>query len=280
MSERKDLDIRPAPPPIIEERPAPMREGRDAQPEGPRRGCLERSLLYSTSCAVLIILILTGGVLLGVELITDALENVAESVSDVFDNDDTVEINIGPIIQAFQEQAFLETVRQNQQFDANARDNIRLGGVIPSPISREVDLRAYITVTAGVDLQRMTNEDFVTDETTNTLTIYLPPPQIKDCIFDIENSRFEYNTYCSAVARCRDLQSHVQEEAMAAAATQGIENTLEMARTNAQDQIRELVTQSGFTGRLLIEERGEPLHPVAVDGTCYTYYPEPPASAE
>lgn len=241
-------------------------EPQKSKPPSPQRGCAERILIYLLVFVAFLGVMIPVLFLIGVDTVGDSTSNMIDSLADLFDGSNEVNVNVRQILGTIQQQAWLETARQNQQLDLNAEDNVQIGGIVSVPVTRGVKFDAVVTVTAGINLQLLEETDFVVDG--DTLTLILPAPQIKDCILLEDLSSFDRNTYCSTVGTCRDLEETLRQTALETAATQGIDEIRVEAFNNADQVIRDLVVQSGFTGTLQIERSTELMPPVAEGGSC------------
>jgi hypothetical protein len=193
---------------------------------------------------------------------TDTAENIVKSIFGTGDQITTVEVR--QIILAVRQEAWLETVRETQALDLEASND--MPGVIPG--RRSLRYQAFVTVTAGVDLEQVTDADIVADG--DTVVITLPHAQLKDCILDVESSRY-YDSSCTVIG-CGGLESVLRAEAMRTAATKDRERLLDEAWNNAAEEMQN-IAQSFGAQEVSIVQSTEFLGAVAEGGTCYN----PPA---
>jgi hypothetical protein len=170
------------------------------------------------------------------------------------------------IILAVRQEAWLETVRETQALDLQASND--MPGVIPG--RRSLRYQAFVTVTAGVDLEQVTDADIVADG--NRITITLPHAQLKDCILDLESSRY-YDSSCTVIG-CGGLETVLRDQAMQAAATQERDRLLAEAWNNAAEEMQNIGESFG-ADEVAIVQSTEFLGPVAEGGTCYNPTTDP-----
>lgn len=228
-------------------------------------GCAERALLISAGSCVLIVVIVLAFAWMGIGVIGE----IARDINFPFSGDRVIEVDVQHFVLSFQEQAFLETGRELQQVRVTVADQVRLGDLVPMPADRRIELEAYVTVTAGVDLRLMEAGDIRVED--DTMIITLPQVQIKDCIYNVESSRMNYNTYCSTpLGTCRDLEELARNRAMQDAATQNVETIQQRSFESAIFAISDLALQFGHTGPVEVRQSEESLPTVAENGTCYS----------
>lgn len=189
---------------------------------------------------------------------TDAAETLVQSIFGTGEQITTVDVR--QIILAVRQEAWLETVRETQALDLEASND--MPGVIPG--RRSLRYQAFVTVTAGVDLEQVSDADIVADG--NRITITLPHAQLKDCILDLESSRY-YDSSCTVIG-CGGLETVLRDQAMQAAATQERDRLLAEAWNNAAEEMQNIAESFGVE-EVAIVQSTEFLGPVAEGGTCY-----------
>jgi hypothetical protein len=140
-------------------------------------------------------------------------------------------------------------------------------GILPG--TRRLRYNAYVTITAGVDLELIGFDDIRIEGTTAYIT--LPPAQIKDCVLD-ETASSYFDRRCTAAgvvdAGCGGLEDDLREIARVEAARANHEIVLQDAFRNAAEVVQDLIEPLGLE-EVIIEESQEPLPLVAQNGTCY-----------
>ena len=196
---------------------------------------------------------------------TDTAESIFHSIFGTGDQITNVEVR--QIILAVRQEAWLETVRETQALDLQATNE--MPGVLPG--TRSLRYQAFVTVTAGVDLQQVNDADITAEG--DTVTITLPHAQLKDCILDVEASRY-YDSSCTIIG-CGGLESVLRQQAMQTAATQDRERLLDEAWNNAAEEMQRIAETVGGVENVAISQGTEFLGPVAEGGTCYNPPPVP-----
>lgn len=171
-----------------------------------------------------------------------------------------LEVDVTQIITEIRAQAFIETARADQTLEVRATERGALG------VSGSLRYRAFLTVTAGVDL--MSQEPSVVSEG-QSVTVTLPQPQIRDCILNLEESFF-YEYDCTLVG-CDSLEDTLPTLALESAANEGTEPILADARLEAQRIIGELVQDISPGTQVSVQFSDALLPTVSVQGTCAPY---------
>lgn len=191
----------------------------------------------------------------------DTTENVVSDVLDsLFGSGDSVTtVDVRQVILAVRQEAWLETVRETQALDVYAEIDM------PSPLPgrRSMRYQAFVTVTAGVNMELLQEDDFKADG--NTLTVTLPNAQLKDCILDLDASRY-YDRSCYNIG-CGNLEDILVSQALDAAATENTERLYQEAFDNATEFVQDLGTNLGFE-EVIIQRDSATMPPVAEGGTC------------
>ena len=138
------------------------------------------------------------------------------------------------------------------------------------PGRNELHLAAFFDLTAGVDLELITEDDFELDG--SKVTIALPPPQVRECIYNAEKS-FYYDDDCSKGpglcewSGCHGLEDEVQRRARELVLEATHDDLLKRARDEAADALENLFEGIGVTEVRLIEKVIElPIY--SEGGTC------------
>lgn len=236
-------------------------------------GCMQNSIAITILSALVLTLIIGTIWLLSIRATGDATASVFDSIGNIFrggENITTVDVN--QFILGVRQEAWLETARELQQLELYAENDYP--GILPG--RRSLRYQALVTVTAGIDLQQMTADDFIVDGA--VVTVVLPPAQLKDCILDEATSRY-YDRSCSAAGMvdigCGGLEEVLRQQAMQTAATENTDRLLEEAFASGAEYIQNLGRNFGFS-EILIERQSAALPTVANGGTCYT--PPPPTA--
>lgn len=195
----------------------------------------------------------------------DTTSSIFESIRGIFESEEVIEIDVREFILGVEQQAWLEGARSNNNLDVYASNE--WPGILPGRRSLRYD--AFVTVTGGVDLELIDSDDFVTDGT--SVTVILPPAQIKDCILDEEASAY-YDRKCTAAgiidAGCGGLEEILRERAIQEASL----GEHEMLLTDAFDSVTEIVQNLGYSfgyEEVIVLQSEAPVARVANDGTCY-----------
>ena len=196
---------------------------------------------------------------------TDTAENIVQSIFGT--GDQITEVEVRQIILAVRQEAWLETVRETQALDLQASND--MPGIIPG--RRSLRYQAFVTVTAGVDLQQVNDADISAEG--NNVSITLPHAQLKDCILDVDASRY-YDSSCTLIG-CGGLESVLRNMAMETAATRDRERLLDEAWNNAAEEMQNFVQNLGFD-QVQILQGTDFLGPVAEGGTCFAPATPPP----
>jgi hypothetical protein len=224
-------------------------------------GCLRDSI------AIIVLGLVVAGFGLGAYwylFIREAGDTTENVVSDVLDSlfgsgQQVTTVNVRQMILAVRQEAWLETVRETQALDVYAE----IGMPSPLPGTRSMRYQAFVTVTAGVDMELLQEDDFMADGT--TLTVTLPNAQLKDCILDQDASRF-YDRSCNLVG-CGNLEDILVSRALDAAATENTERLYQEAFENASEYLQDLGQNLGFE-QVTVQRDSANLPPVAQGGTC------------
>lgn len=168
------------------------------------------------------------------------------------------------VIAAIEREVWLETQRITLNLpDLSAEKE--WAGIIPG--TRRLKYNAYVTVTAGIDLELFGLSDVRVEGT--TAYIALPPAQIKDCILNESASNY-YDYKCSALGVgtfCGDLEDELRERAPREAARANHSETLQLAFDQAAEVVRELVETVGIE-EVVINQQSAQRPLVAHGGTC------------
>jgi hypothetical protein len=230
-------------------------------------GCLQSSIAITIISVVILVLIIGAIWILSIRATGDATASIFDSIGNIFNGGPNVTtVDVRQIVLAVRQEAWLETIRETQAVDVYAENE--MPGVIPG--KRSARYQAFVTVTAGVDLELVTEEDFVVDG--QTVTITLPNAQLKDCILDQESSRY-YDKSCTILG-CGGLEEVLLQSAMETAATQDRDRILEEAFNQAAEYVQNLGRNFGFS-EVVIQRDSSLVSPVAEGGTCLSYTPEP-----
>ncbi len=233
------------------------------QPTSPpvvkQAGCLERSfrllVIAGISAFALICIVVAASAVF-------SLGSLGESFSEfcLYNcESDVIEVNVQPFILALKQEAFLETLRSPQVYEIYASNE--MPGVIPG--RRSMRYKAFMTITAGIDLQLVENSDFVTDGT--SITITLPKPQLRDCVLDTQQSFF-YEKSCNYVG-CGNLEEILVNRAYEMPTTEGYEILLTEAWENAVQEIDKMARNFGYQ-TVTIQQTSDDMFYVSNDSTC------------
>ncbi len=149
--------------------------------------------------------------------------------------------------------AWLETARGEYSIPDIYGDTDR--GTYPG--RNEIHLAAFFDLTAGIDLELITEDDFEIDG--STVTIALPPPQIRECIYNDEKS-FYYDEDCSKGPglgewpACHGLEDEVQTRARELLLEATHDDLLKRARNEAADALKNILEGIGITELRLTEK--------------------------
>ncbi len=170
---------------------------------------------------------------------------------------------------ALRQQAWLETMRENAIFPDVYASKDRPG---PGTGRDTLRFNAVIIVTAGIDLELLTEDNILVQGT--TVTLRLPPAQIRDCILDEQNS-FYYDESCDiggvSTGGCNALKSTLRERALESAVKADFENLREEAFSEAEDVIKEIIYNLGGVEIVVIEQATENISLFSKDGTCIAH---------
>ena len=227
-------------------------------------GCIQNTIAIAVMMAAIAAIFIALVWFLVLQETTDTAENIVQSIFGT--GDQITEVEVRQIILAVRQEAWLETVRETQALDLQASND--MPGIIPG--RRSLRYQAFVTVTAGVDLEQVTDDDIIADG--DTVTITLPHAQLKDCILDVESSRY-YDSSCTVIG-CGGLESVLRNMAMETAATQERERLLDEAWNNAAEEMQNIAQSFGI-GEVAIEQSTDFLGGVAEGGTCYNPPPTP-----
>lgn len=232
-------------------------------------GCTLGSISIIAISTLLLALIIGGMYLFSLYTVGNTTTNIFDSIASIFRPGPKVtQLDITQIILQVEQQAWLETVRQTQQIRVEASQPVS-APLIGSIDTRTVEYEAYVTVTAGVDLQLLTQESFTVDG--STLTVALPRAQLKDCILDLEASRYteqDCNVGGVVPVGCGGLDEEVRTLALKTAASNDQSALLTDAFNQAAEQVRDLILQSPGVTEVVIQQSADPLPLVANAGTC------------
>lgn len=232
-----------------ERREDPIRERRRGA------GCLERGFIYLLSAGLISCAIFAAFALFSVGAIGEAFSDfcIYNCASDV------IEVDVQPFILALKQEAFLETLRSPQVYEIYASNE--MPGIVPG--RRSMRYKAFMTVTAGVDLQLVENSDFVADGT--SIVVTLPKPQLRDCVLDSQQSFF-YERSCNYVG-CGNLEEVLVDRAYEMPTTEGYDILLTEAWENAVKAVEEMAHNFGYD-MVTIQQSAEDISFVSKDSTC------------
>lgn len=170
---------------------------------------------------------------------------------------------------ALRQQAWLETMRERAVFPDIYASKDRPG---PGTGRDTLRFNAVIIVTAGIDLELLTEDNILVNG--STVTLRLPPAQVRDCILDEQDS-FYYDESCDiggiSTGGCNALKTTLRERALESAAKADFENLREGAFSEAEDVITEIVYSLGGIERVVIEQTTEDIPLFSKDGTCIAH---------
>lgn len=172
---------------------------------------------------------------------------------------DVVEVNVQPFILALKQEAFLETLRSEQVYEIYASNE--MPGIVPG--RRSLRYKAFMTITAGVDLQLVNEADFSTDGT--SITISLPKPQLRDCVLDSQQS-FYYERACNYVG-CGGLEQVLVDRAYEMPVSEGYDLLLAEAWENAVEAVTDIAVNFGYEN-VNVQQSSTDVFYVSADSTC------------
>lgn len=162
----------------------------------------------------------------------------------------------GPsVVTAIQDLARLESARFHMErvIDLKERQST-LFGLIEADDA--ILLVAAADVTAGVDLDKLREEDVVVDEAEKRVVITLPPVEILDAVLDTEHTYVHTRNTDLLADRKEDLETRARKEATKELEKAAIDaGILQRAQANAEATITSLVRSLGFD-RVEVRFRG------------------------
>ncbi|MFP4322373.1 MAG: DUF4230 domain-containing protein [Anaerolineales bacterium] len=238
-------------------------------------GCLQRGMVLTFLSGIILAVLIVSLFLLGVY----QTQNTATSIFDAVSNiclvncgDSVTQINTGPLLQAIEQQGFLEGARANNNLP-NIYASNEWPGLLPG--RRSLRYNAFVTVTAGIDLENVSPQDIRTAG--NTVTVVLPPAQVRDCILDEAASSY-FDRRCSAIGvvdvGCGGLEAELRAQALIASATADHDVLLEDAFASGAEVIQNLLL--GFDGveQVVIQQAQVDTSRYSPAGTCVNHLPE------
>jgi hypothetical protein len=202
-------------------------------PTEPAMGCLQS--FGAISVAVLVLVTAIGGVLAGRYLLAPAPTS-AKTV-----------VRAGPpTIVAIRSLARLETAQFHMERVIDLRQKQEaLMGLIDTEDA--ILLVAAAQVSAGVDLEKVSDDDIEVDDERKTVSLRLPAPEIFDATLDNERTYVHTRDTGVLADRVEGLETKARQEAerrlRQAAEEAGL---LKVARDNAETTVRSLLKSLGF----------------------------------
>lgn len=215
---------------------------------------------------LMIMIVLGGVIVVGMQTAKDMFTDFC-----LFDCGAEDEIDITQIVQKVEQQAWIEGARKiNEKYELHIKRDR------PGPLGTD-SLRydAYVTITAGVDLEWFTEEDI--DIQGNNLVIYLPSPQIRDCILNEQDSRFHDDNCAIAgvipTGVCDDLEDELRMKALSAASAADADHSelLSQAFEGASETVLKLVENIEGVEKVTIEQSPKEIPLFSSAGTCDEY---------
>lgn len=225
-----------------------------------------RDIVVVIALVVMIVVIGLGGMALaGVQ----AAQNILPDIC-LMDCGPEYVIDTGPIHQNIQQQAWIEGARAVDNLP-----NLSIKKDRPGPLGADsLRYNAFVTITAGVDLELFTEEDIEVQG--NTLIIRLPSPQIRDCILNEQDSVY-YDGGCAVAGLiptgvCDDLEDELRKQALAAAANTDHTELLSQAFEGASETVLKLVQNIEGVKKVTIEQAPKEVPLFSAAGTCDEHY--------
>lgn len=162
------------------------------QQQGINRGCLG-CLGVIGAVALIILLLGMGAIAISIQAagsvgagISNAFNGAGNFVSGLFGGAPSTRIVTLPEIDRIKQLAQLATVRFNYANVVNSQ--IDMPSLLAGLYGESLVMVAVGHVDAGIDLDALTEDALIFDESTNTLTVYLPAPQLLDCFLNENQS--------------------------------------------------------------------------------------------
>jgi hypothetical protein len=234
-------------------------------------GCFSSSLAILLVSILVLIFVIAGVYFLTIREASNTTQGFFDGLFGIFDdNQDVTTISVGPIIQAIEQESWLETERTTNTFQVEASNE--MPGILPG--ERTVEFDALVTITAGVDLELLGPQDILADGA--IVTVNLPNAQIKDCILDPNSIVSDKECDIIGVGiGCGGLEDEVRVRAISAAIQEGnIETLRTKAFNEAAEQIQDLIENvNPAVEDVRINRRTDPIEIVALNGTCAPFAP-------
>jgi len=235
-------------------------------------GCFQNT--FAIILLTLIFLLVLGAVVIivGIRDANNTAENIVDSIAEVFDSEPSVtQIQVRQIILAQNDTRWLESYRETQSIDITAKND--WPGLLPG--QRSLSYLAFVTVSAGIDLDLIEAGDI--EVRGSEVNIRIPRPQLRDCILDLEQSRY-YERNCSAVgvidAGCGGLEDLLKNRALQTAATENVSRIQEEAYESAAETLQDLVETLAGVERVNISVSETEIPLVSEGGTCAVPLPD------
>jgi hypothetical protein len=238
-------------------------------------GCMQRGMLLTFFGSMVMVILIFALFLLSVYQTQSTATSIFDAVSNIClvnCGDSVTQIETGPLVQAIEQQGFLEGARANNNLP-NIYASNEWPGILPG--RRSLRYNAMVTVTAGIDMENFSPQDIRVDG--DTVTVALPPAQVRDCILDEAASAY-FDRNCSAIGvvdvGCGGLEDVLRAQALQASAQADHAQLLEQAFNSGAEVIQNLL--GGFEGveRVVIERSQADVSFYSLAGTCVRHLPE------
>jgi hypothetical protein len=182
------------------------------------------------------------------------------------------------VLLALRPQAWLESARAEVGILNLYAERDR--GAIPGIIS--LNYNAFYNVTAGIDLNSLSENNIRIDGTTVIITV--PGPQVRECILNLDKS-FYANRNCSRGPGlgdwpgCRGLEENLLNQAQAGIVAYDHSELLAEAYQSAADTLENLAMTVGGVQTVIIEPGPAPENVYSQAGTCVLLLPPPAPTA-
>lgn len=224
-----------------------------------------RDIVVVVALVLMIVVIVLGGMAIaGVQ----AAQNILPDFC-LMDCGPEYVVETGPIIQAITQQSWIEGARATDNMP-----NLYIEKDRPGPLGADsLRYNAFVVVTAGVDLELFSEDDVEVQD--NNVVIYLPGPQIRDCILDEQNSAY-YDGGCAVAGIiptgvCDNLADELRKQALAAAANTDHTELLSQAFEGASETVLKLVENIEGVEKVTIEQSPKEIPLFSSAGTCDEY---------
>jgi hypothetical protein len=173
---------------------------------------------------------------------------------------------IVPQVERLQKLADLTTVKFNYAGVVTVRQDIP--PLLAGLYGNEQTLVAVVSVRAGIDMSALTQDDVLYDESTNVLTLMLPPPVLQECFMDDSKSYVVENRTGVFVGASPALNDEARRYAIQQFRNQALEEKiLEEAQKEGETVLREFMTVLNPTDAPTLQLSFMPPDPNAIPPT-------------